>query len=202
MNFSQPVKIGCIGHYFQSPYEGLPIGGESYNSGKPHTERSGLGNAKTYEVGIARFGNDSDALYCYYNYQDDSIKFGGKDNHVLSTGKGYSEIYKIDSDEGLTLYVIDTTRFGGFNIVGRQKNGDWFSYVDGKLITDKFFNGKMAYNAIGGVLYGKVKVKDDTIIIPYWYQLDEGIEQYKGELRFKWDDAAQCFDIEKIVYNS
>ena len=60
----------------------------------------------------------------------------------------------------------------------------------------------MAYNAIGGVLYGKVKVKDDTIIIPYWYQLDEGIEQYKGELRFKWDDAAQCFDIEKIVYNS
>ena len=199
MTFSQPEEIGWIGHYFQSPWEGLPISGESYNSGKPHKENDGT-SAKTYEVGIARFGNGDDALYCSYDYKDDYIKFGGKDNYVLSTGKGFKEIYKIDSDEGLTVYILDTLRFGGFDIIGRQRNGKWLYYIDSKVMTDKYFNGKFAYIAIGGVLYGKVKVKADTIIIPYWYQLDGGIEQYNGELRFKWDEKAQCFGVEKIVY--
>ncbi len=205
MTFSQPVKIGSIGHYFQSPWEGLPISGESYNSGKPHNERRKLSDgtsAKTYEVGIARFGNGDDALYCSYNYKDDYLKFGGKDNYVLSIGRSAKKIYRIDSDEGLTVYVIDTLRFGGFNIIGRQKNGNWFSYVNSKVMTDKYFNGKMAYKGSEGVVYhdGEVKVNGDTIIIPCHYQTERRSSVTESELRFKWDDKAQWFGVQHIVY--
>ena len=203
MTFSQPVEIGSIGHYFQSPYEGLPISGESYNSGKLHNERPEIrkyASGKTYEVGIARFGDGDDALYCDYNYEDDFIKFGGKDNYVLSTGRSAKDIYKIDSDEGLTVYVIDTLRFGGFDIIGRQKNGAWTYYIDSNSITYKFFNGKLAYKGSEGVIYGTPQVKGDTIIIPYRYQLDRAILSYEGELRFKWDNATQRFGFEKIFY--
>ena len=200
MTFSQPVEIGYIGHYFQSPYEGMPISGESYNSGKIYPEREGIGNGGTYVVGIARFGNGSNALYCSYDCNDDYLKFGGQNNYVVSLGRGAKKIYRIDSDEGLTLYVIDTFRFGGIDIIGRQKNGKWFSYVDSDVLTDKYFNGKMAYQWIGGVLYGRVHVAGDTVTIPYSYQLDGGEMIEEGELRFKWDDAAQGFSIEKVVY--
>lgn len=199
MIFSQPAKIGSIGHY-RDPYGGMPISGESYNSGKRHTTD---GNATTYEVGIARFGDGENALYCSYNWnnwKDGYLKFGGKDNYVISLGVGLRYIYRIDSDEGLTLYVL---LFSGCNIIGRQKNGQWFSYVDSDVLRDKYFNGKIAANRFTseGVVYeeDKVTVKGDTIIIPYLYRTDQHITT-NGELRFKWDDKAKWFGVEKITY--
>ena len=196
MTFSQPVKIGYIGHY-RDPYEGMPISGESYNSGKLYPERKGF-EGKTYVVGIARFGNGSNALYCSYDCNDRYLKFGGQDNYVVSLGDGDKKIYRIDSDEGLTLYVLDEVSF--VNIIGRQRDGKWVVYVRGDILTDKYFNGKMAYNGWEGVQYGKFKVERDTVTIPYSYQLDGGEMIEEGELRFKWDDAAQGFSIEKVVY--
>ena len=200
MIFSQPQKIGSIGHYRDS-YQGMPISGESYNSGKPYPDRRDEYNtAKTYYVGIARFGDGENALYCSYNWKDRYLKFGGKDNYVISLGNELKYIYRIDSDEGLTLYVL---LFGGCNIIGRQKNGQWFSYVDSDVLTDKYFNGKVAANRFTseGVVYkeDKVTVKGDTIIIPYLYRTDQHITT-NGELRFKWDDKAQWFGVEKITY--
>ena len=201
MIFSQPQKIGSIGHYRDS-YQGMPISGESYNSGKPYPDRRDKYNtAKTYYVGIARFGDGSNALYCSYNYKDYYLKFGGKDNHVVSIENSLTNISRIDSDEGLTVYVLDFAGHGGFNIIGRQKNGNWFSYVDSDVLTKKYFNGRMAVTWTDeGVMYSDCKVKGDTIIFPYKYRGDRGAILSEGELRFKWDESAQWFGVQHIAY--
>lgn len=116
MTFSQLVELGGIGFPIQSPYRYYLVDGASYNSGKPYTETPQHAKKRTtYKEGIAIFGDDESKLYCKYVYavppsESDTwkyaIKFGGKDNYVISIESQYKTIYRIDTDEGLTLYSI------------------------------------------------------------------------------------------------
>lgn len=210
MNFSQPVEIGGIGFPVQSPYRYYLVEGATFNSGKPYEESPKFAKKKvTYKEGIAIFGNGNDALYCQYVYavppsNSDvwkyAIKFGGKNNYVVSTESQYKKIYRIDTNEGLTLYfMFRSSGSEHINIIGRQKDSKWVSYVDSDTLTDKFFGGKQSYKSSDGVHYNKLRVENDTIIIPYIY-----MAQYKtvaeGEFRFKWDESAQWFGIEQVIY--
>lgn len=199
MTFSQPVKIGEIGFPIQSPYHYLLVNGASYNSGTPFKDYN---NKLTYKEGIAVFGNGEDKLFCEYSLNKESkfIKFGGQNNYIVSLDCYYRRIYKIATNEGLTLYSIEQTSGSErINIIGRLKDGKWFSYVDSDVLTDKYFNGLQSYKHTDGVHYNMPKFDNDTIIIPYKYQLNFKIA-YDGELRFKWDDKAQWFSVENVVY--
>lgn len=206
MTFSQPVKIGGIGFRIQAPYHGYEVDGATKNNGESYFENGKLIKTPfyTYTKGIAQWGTGNNALFCNYlrstKENGSFIKFGGKNNYVVSLESQYKKIYKIDTNEGLTLYSI--VRISGterINIIGRQKNGKWVSYVDSETLTNKYFSGKQAYKAHDGVHYGEPLVQKDTIVIPYKYQLQFRVAA-EGEFRFKWDDAAQWFGIEQVVY--
>ena len=89
MTFSQPVEIGGIGFPVQSPYHGYIVKNATQNDGESYYENSNLIKTPiyTYKKGIAQWGNDEAALYCDYVFKsnDSSIKFGGKNNYIIST---------------------------------------------------------------------------------------------------------------------
>jgi hypothetical protein len=208
MIFSQPVEIGKIGFPVQAPYHGFIVDGATSNTGTPYNETEFTYNdapLQTYVKGVATFGDDTDALFCEYDFNSNdfstSLKFGGRDNYVLNRTGTFKDILKIDSDLGLTFYVIYHEYCGShLNIIGKQKSGKWVNYIDSKKISDMHFSGKDGYKEDGGVIYEKPICNDDTIIIPYhrWYW--KGISETEGEIRLKWDNAAQWFGIEKIIY--
>ena len=202
MIFSQPVEVGEIGFPIQSPYHGYVVKGAKYNDGVPyHENEKFIGKPMTtYTEGTARFGVGEDALYCVYKYGDNSyIKFGGKNNCTISIS-GHNTIYKINTDRGLTLYMMRLhSGTSHFDIIGRQKDGRWFYYIDTLKISGDYFNGQETYKSSDGVIYEEPKFQNDVIIIPYKYQSKFKIVA-RGEFRFKWDETAQWFGIEQVVY--
>ena len=208
MTFSQPVEIGTVGFPVQAPYHGFIIDGATTNTGTPYNETEFTYKGKplqTYTKGVATFGNGNDALFCYYDFTTgdyiNAIKFGGKNNYVLSRTGTDKDILKIENDGGITLYVVyHNYCVSHLNIIGRQKDGKWVNYIDSKEISKNYFSGKDAYKEDGGVIYEKPISSGDTIIIPYYRWHWEGRSEHEGEIRLKWDDAAQWFGIEKIIY--
>ena len=208
MQFSQPVQIGQIGFPVQSPYNGFIITGATENTGKPHIEEGHFLKdgtpLKTYAKGVATFGNSKDALYCDYDFETEdflnSIKFGGKNNYVLSSDMSFKEIFKIDSDENLTLYVFYhnycTTHL---NIIGFN-DGAWQNYIDSKKVSEMYFDGNDGYKMDGSVIYDKPTCEFDRIIIPYrrWHWDEESATE--GVIVLTWDAAMQWFSINQIKY--
>ncbi len=206
MKFSKPVEIGQIGFPIQAQIHGLIVTGTSSNDGKARSEhyssRFIVGEVdKTYTKGTARWGDGEDALYCKYNHDERYIKFGGKNNYVIETVTTYQHIFKINTDSGITLYNIWLfSGYKNFNIIGRQKDGKWVSYIDCEKIAQTYFGGHIAYKQRGGVDYDEPKFQNDTIIVTYKNYSDMGQIINQGEFRFKWNDAAQWFGVEQVIY--
>ena len=86
-------------------------------------------------------------------------------------------------------------------MIGRQKDGKWVSYVDSKNLSDLYFSGNEAYKASEGVHYETPQFQGDTMVIPYTFSSESGRRIVtNGEFRFKWDEVAQWFGIEQVVY--
>ena len=204
MHFSQPVQIGQIGFPVQSPYNGFIITGTTENTGTPHIEEGHFLNdgtpLKTYAKGVASW----DKLFCDYDFEADdflhSLQFGGKNNYVLSSDMSFKDIFKIDSDEELTLYVFYhnycTTHL---NIIGLN-GGAWQNYIDSKKISEMYFGGNDGYKMDGSVIYDKPTCEFDRIVIPYrrWHWEEESATE--GVIILTWDAAAQWFKIDKMAY--
>ena len=210
MTFQQPVKIGSIGFPAQAPYNGYLVEGATFNDGNPFTEefeRNGE-PIKTFTKGTAQFSAGTNALWCKYNYTsqgtaDDFIIFGGRNDFVLTTDASYKEVFKIDGDT-LTLYAIyHNYCVTDLKILGKQQRGKWVIFIDSKKISNKYFDGKDSYKEDGGVLYDVPTCAGDTLIVKYrrWHWSESGgISDPEGEFRFKWDERAQSFGVEQIVY--
>ena len=196
MQFSQPVKIGgiCLN---QSTKQGISVENASYNNGDYYT---GVikNNRSTYGKGIARFGNDEDALYVHYNYYTDLGKFyfGGKDKQntiVPPNVITIYDIYRIRSNEGITIYPLYKFYGAEFDyfIIGRRADGRFVKYIDTEEITKRYFgwNGESA----SPVMYKNLSVQNDTLIMEYQRYSIDGI--VKGKFYFKWDDKAQWFGV-------
>ena len=86
------------------------------------------------------------------------------------------------------------------NILGTQKNGKWVNYVNSKKLSDIYFNGNDGYKMDGGIIYEIPTCDKNFIVIKYrrWHWND--VSEPEGEFRFKWNDAAQLFDIEHKIY--
>ena len=211
MRFSQPVKIGHAGHYKDTDSGGFFFEGTSYNNGDI------ISGSKTYGKGLARWGKDKDSLYCEYDSylsstRNDRLKFGGKNNFVVQETTG-RDILKIESNKGITIYVLyrQFMYFAYLDIIGCRQDGTWVKYVDFKQLEKQFFEDlskkymiDLAYGNHGNKLEyyyngNFVSTKGDTVIVIY--SLWKGWERLqKGEFRFKWDESAQWFGVEKIVY--
>ena len=202
MKFSQPVKIGEVGFPAQAPYHGFVVRGESNNSGTPYVEEFNYSDGtpiKTYTKGVARFG---DNLYCKYDFDSDNpIKFGGKDNYILNSDGSDKEIFQIENDGGINLFVVyHKYCVTDLKIFGTQKNGKWINFIDSKKISVDYFNGNEGYKKDGGIIYDLPACRDDTIIVKYRSWHWDGESEPKGEFQFKWNDAAQIFNVKHIIY--
>ena len=213
MIFSQPVTIGYIGYTPQPNYRGLPIADATYNDGTPQNEKispmffrdlnvePNSINVKTYLKGVAAW----DELYCAYDIEKDyyNLKFGGKNNYILNTDSSSKKISKIDNNKDMKFYILyHNYCVSHLHILGKQKNGKWVVYLDSKKISERYFSGKDGYKLDGGIIYEEPICKDDTIIVKYyrWSWSWKGRNEYEGEFRFKWDDKAQWFGVEQVVY--
>lgn len=218
MTFSQPVKIGSIGWSTQSPLFGLPINGATYNDGTTEPRDadlkrlSKLGVYKpekgfiTYIKGTAAFGSGVDALYCKYDISDvtnskydTALLFGGKNNYVLTIDAHYKEINRITSDGDLTIYTLyHNYGVSHLHILGKRSDGSWVLFVDSKNISKAYFGGNEGYKLRGGIIYDEPTTKGDTIIVKYCKF--PNFDNKLGEFRFKWDEVAQWFGVEQVVY--
>ena len=204
MTFSQPIRLGGI---LNTPCRGFVFEGESSNTGNldiGNKFKSGKkDDEKVYKDGIATFGNGVSTLYVHYDDDKEiNITFGNKDGknvftlydrHMIEEWCGIS---KIETDSGLVLYVLD--RRGGdwssenCSIIGRREDGVFVKYFDMVNIRKMYF-AKPRY-----VHFTKIYTQGDSIIINYEYFYPNSESQ--GEFRFKWDDDAQWFGVEQVVY--
>lgn len=225
MTFSQPLKTGFSiittqvgggmiienatqnnGDFYKKEYKGKITIFDGKN-GKPH-----------YGKGVARWGNEKDALFVHYNYysKHDKVHFGGQDikNTVpISSVVFGEEIFKIDTDEGITFYMIHTSYDlpdeTWWTLIGRRKDDVWVKYFDSDSVTKKYF-GESARAGRANVWSGQsiccddFRVNGNTIIIEY-SRFHKNLGQRgklvkEGAFRFKWDDKAQWFGVEQVVY--
>lgn len=200
MQFSQPVKLGSI---MNTPYGGFIFSGANSNTGNPYFHK-GFPNRKLYKSGIATFGNGINALYVHYDDEKEiNILFGNKDvrnvftlydDHMIESGIGIS---KIETNSGLVLYVLNREGGGWWgdancSIIGRREDGVFVKYFDMNNIRGMYFK-KPKY-----VHLTKLYTKGDLLIVSYEYSYPNS--EIKGEFRFKWDNAAQWFGVEQVVY--
>ena len=211
MSFSQPVTIGYIGYTPQPTFNCLPIANATYNDGITQNEKVSIMyyrdinvepnsiNVKTYVKGIAGW----DELYCAYDIEKDhyNLKFGGKNKYILNTDSSNKKISKIDNDRNMKFYVLyHNYCISHLHILGKQKNDKWVVYIDSRKLSEKYFEGNEGYKKDGGIIYDEPICKDDTVIIKYKRWHWKGTSDPEGEFRFKWDDKAQWFGIEQVIY--
>ena len=191
MTFSEPVEIGNI---FHTPSTGIVIRKADYISGNSKGIFQG---EKTYGKFTARWGNESDGIYCHWEkyppqFGDENI-FGSFPVKMTV----FCEIYQIKNEELPALYMLVITgsdiRGTEFYLIGKQKDGKWVKYFDTESIKQNYLLPRMGY------LDEKFYVRNDTIIIPCG-QMQNMNKISIGEFRFKWDDAAQWFSVEQIKY--
>lgn len=205
MNFSQPVEIGWIGiSQARGTAGGFCFKNETSNSGDYYTVYE-KNNKNSYGKGIARFGSGRDSLYVYYDaYKNNKhVTNIGGDNlkNTIQVNVLNSWIYKITSDRGIIIYAIREW-YGtesDWTILGRLENGNFVKYIDTTKITEKYIGLKNGN--VSPVEYKMIKSQEDTIIINYsGHDRKTGRKFDVGEFRFKWDESAQWFGVEHVVY--
>ena len=189
MTFQQPVKIGGIRH------SQVSRGGISFENA---VENNG--------TGTARFGDSTDPLYVHVNNNSYVMKFGAKNksNTITIPAKVYFEIFKLSSNERGNFFVIkdfyDLLETEKYILLGKKKDGTFVKYFDTDEVRKKYFGKQWQ-----GIWFNAIKTQGDTIIISYQRNLDgrqmrTDFADERGEFHFKWDERAQWFGVEQIVY--
>ncbi|MBR4907611.1 MAG: hypothetical protein IKZ43_01160 [Acidaminococcaceae bacterium] len=202
ISFTQPQEIGSFSFVQGGKGAGgIRIENASRNKGDYFTQYN-KNNSSSYGKGVASFGNGDDALYVHYDvYQKVGglILAGNKDiKNTYSVGVLNQVVDIIKSDGGITIYPI-ISHYGpekDYVVLGRQKDGKFVKYFDTESITNNHFG--MGRNGMPPVVYTKLAVAGDTLVL--YYSKAGMPARTAGELRFKWDDKAQWFGVEKIVY--
>ena len=193
MQFSQPVKIGNIGHDMFNSSLGIYINGAAYNFGI-HDDNNEY-NTKYYKSGLARFGNGKDALYLHYNMKS-NLKFGGKDmsNIIEIPNKDFCTIYQIKSDSQLTFYILDGV-LPKYIALARCTDGKFIKYIDMTKIFQKYLGERYKHS----VYLKNVSAQEDTLIIKYKQDIRRGCLLwrfiYSGTFYLKWNEKLQNFDV-------
>ena len=210
MTFSQPVKVGRI--------LGANMGGFVFDNATVNNGTlSKHGRGKAYDTGVARFGEGKDALYFHYRYGDWQRKisaimlFGSDDkNNTVPVNVMVADILKINGSNNKIFYVIedgyDLAEESWYTLIGKKSDGTWVKYFDTVTVGKTYFGSGDNKNmrTQWGLAFYKPETKGDTIIIHYsrnkdGRQIQRDVDE-RGEFRFKWDDKAQWFGVEQVVY--
>lgn len=203
MTFSQPVEIGKFGRT-QEPGigGGFLIEGSSYNEGDIYKRK---GNICRYGKGSARWGNGDDALYLHYDAYNSKAQIGDKNiNNTIkdefAAAPLVSTIMRVDTDSKKVIYILftsyDIPEDDVYECIGKHSNGEWVKYFSTNDIVKRYFGEKQGHG------FGKIRIENDTITVPYKLFSNGNYSNptSTGEFRFKWDDSAQWFGVERVVY--
>lgn len=192
MTFSQPMKIGIVSDH------GVVGGGYEF---KNAVHNSGIvydwQKHKCYKSGVATFGNGKDLIYFHYNNDKKIRSYGGKNfkNTFPLTQTYGCEFSQIKSNEGITFYMVQENDFDihgrKYVLLGRKQDGSFVKYFDTSTISEKYFGKKFSRD----FHYEECFYDKDTVRIQF--KLKNGTN---GEFRFKWNEVAQWFGIEQVVY--
>lgn len=217
MNFFQPVKIGRV---TLPPMGYFMIDECDYHKGTPCKDENYKNVKGMYEKGIVRFGNGENALFFHYdvnkkvkipdsNYYGAMSKFGSQDvKNAVQIWVGIPTIiWKIKTDSDRMFYMLENGDASGMvgttrTLIGRKKDGTFVKYFSTYEIKNSYL-GRPTHKDKKIEQSNKIFFEENTIIIPYYvFKNIEG--SYKnvpvGEFRFKWDEAAQWFGVEHVVY--
>ena len=222
MTFFQPVDIGSA---FIDTTGCFSVEGATYHTGIPFTNEKFIkaynlrNRSETiYDKGTARFGNGEDAIYFHYDskngnssydYNPVISKFGDKNiENTVSVNTGHpGNIRMIKSDGGVTLYLISCqsqiSRFSGYQwihtLIGKRQDGRFVIFFEPKEFCKRYFKNSSGWY----VNFADCTVQGDTIVFKFKHSADRtntSIKPTSGEFRFKWDDKAQWFGVEQVVY--
>ena len=187
MTFYKSVKLGDVGQ--SGPY-GININGATTIKA---TSEKNLGKTKTYMKGTAIFGK---SLNFYFDFQNDVSKFGNNESNAISIYalEGGTDIYQFQNDKNIEMYIFVTeTGGGGSTKVVGQKEGKFFIYFDTYEVLSNY------YGRSRDVYLSHHKLQGDTIIFDIQSYNSNLQKMAKvGELRFKWDEKANWFGVEKL----
>ena len=201
MQFYQMEEIGRIG--VSQRKGGIIIENSIYNSGE-YFNKYDKNNTTSYDKGFAKFGKGDDALYIYYDaYQKEPsrMRVGTEDrDNTVIMDMHWDTLFRIKASNGKVFYCINFA-YGPDSqwcIAGCHSNGKFVKYIDTEEISKRYFGITTTKTGMPFVIYNKLRLDGDTIVIEYASaHRNEGL---KGEFRFKWDEAAQWFSIEQVVY--
>lgn len=199
MKFSQPEEIGRISqHQAGSGAGGFEFPGATSNEGDFYrANKWNQNNTKTYGKGIARFGE----LYIYYDAYNnrDEVGIGSNDpSNTIKIHCSNDRVFKIANDGNIQIYalIFMSSVARQFYIIGTKSDGSFVKYIDSSQIVEQYFGyDPLKFN----LEFEELKSYDDIILMPY-QTISHGRVQTSGEFRFKWDDAAQWFSVEQIIY--
>lgn len=205
MTFSQPIKLGRFYTQIQRA-SGFHIEGASSNKGTRYDEVAKYIKDYGWNKGLATFGEGIDALYIHYDYENDKMpkgtRFGGK-SISNTVGIGVWHDGTITQIKGSNDRIFYSVRFfyctSHLHILGKNKDGKWVEYIDSKKISDRYFGGKDEYKLPDGVIYEEPSCQGDTIVVQY-SRYKSFRKPMEGEFRFKWNEAAQWFGVEQVIY--
>lgn len=212
MTFSQPMQIGKI---MYPPNGDMVIENATYTSSKPTGK---FQNLVTYPYNtVIKFSNEENSIYVHHKSGYKEIPYFGDENIEnsiqIETGLYGVNIFQLKNDGSIKLYLLQTqeasANFVNWVCIGK-KDEKWIKYFDIRDIRKQYFgeNNWRYYTFalyLEKITYDKytypiIYCKDDTIIIEY-QKSESNINGYtKGEFKFKWDDKAQWFGIEQVVY--
>ena len=204
MRFSSPVEIGFFG--YGERFTGTLIKGASYASEQP---RYIEGHGQVYSKGVARFGNSDDAIYLHYG--NSNFNIGSNDvKNTISYDYGYgATIFKINATNGYTMYLLKKVYYVPLHqerefyvLIGQRPDGKWVKYFNTEDLCKQYMGNSK------NVSIPKVSANGDTIIVNYarcnhlpkemgGYFYEKLADEF-GEFRFKWDEAAKWFSVEKF----
>lgn len=187
ITFSQLVEVGNVTF---PPAKGVLIRGASYSTLTKIGDWQGE-NLYTAE-GLARWGNESNGLY--YFFEKYPPRFGGKDRNFSVNSMVMTSINQIKNDGNITLYLLrndgHATFARNYVLLGKRQDGTWVKYFDSDDLKKKYCG------TTNRTIFDNAYCRGDTIIIKY----NNDRNSHVGEFRFKWDDKAQWFSVEHIVY--
>ena len=200
MTFSQPVEIGAI---IYPPTNGILIKNAISNSGSLIGK---FQNENIYDRGIAQFGSNADAIFVHYAPHEE-LYFGSKNKSSamkIASGLYGTTIFQIKNDSETKFYILrnNEATIGYINYVclGKQKDGTFVKYFSTDELMQRYFGIISDRKKRSTIYVEKMYCQGSTIVIEYKRSQEKQLPTTVGEFRFKWDDKAQWFSVDHIVY--
>ena len=215
---SQPVQIGKVSFAEdREPLDGFIF--EGTNSNIWQEKSKFVPNA--YKKGIASWGNIHNKIYIHYSYTDNKyghyiVTLYGDEatDNTIKVWTYRNKIFSLDTDKNINLFLIDSDIAQpcdkNYTLIGKRQDGKFVKYFDVRTLLDQYCGvTKMTLdeynkNPERGVSYflKNIEIKNDTFVFPYYkyYWTNKNNHILVGEIRCKWDENAQWFSVDNVVY--